>query len=234
MRTVRGSWRPFVILAVAAAIAGCDAAEDAAGPILEGPLFSHDCSQDRWASHPHCRGGGGDEGTATVRFSGAAAGAHTGMTVKDGKWKTEIGGGGKQAIAFNFAGALARFGDGNCVARRDSGQPVDATTAAYLASFLTAEVVAGAWLEFDKREGSDGQPSSGHDLAFTFEDDQGRGTHVGIPAHGDPAPTITKVGSTYTVSGGVVRVWLRDGPPRNHPKLFCANHGDSVVATIDG
>jgi hypothetical protein len=183
------------------------------------------------------KGGGkqGDGGpaTVTVHLTGAAVGEHADKNFKESARQVEISGGPQAQTTFAFAGARGQYNAGRCIAAHGSpdGPSLDVATANALAGWLEAEdVLAGFSMTYDSR--SDGQPSSGHDLIFHFFDNQGRGVNVAIFARGDPPPTIARNGDTFTVSGGVVRVWLRDGPPKNHPKLFCGAHSDEVTLTV--
>jgi hypothetical protein len=171
------------------------------------------------------------DGSVTVHLTGAAEGTHPGKEMKENTRKIEIGWGDAHPTTFAFHGARAQYDDpdGACFATlggRD-GPPADQSTADYLAGFLTGVREAVVWLEFDKD--ANGTASDGHDLTFNFFDDEGRRIHLGIFAHGQPPPTIHRSGGTFTVSAGEVRVWLREGPPRQQPRLFCGDHGDSVV-----
>jgi hypothetical protein len=160
-------------------------------------------------------------------------GEHAGKTFKESNRQIEISGGPQALTTFAFAGARARYDASECVAARGNpdGPALDEATADLLAAWLgAADVLTGVFMTYDKSANAD--PSDGHDLAFNFTDDEGRGVNVAIFAHGAPPPTIARAGDTFTVSGGVVRVWLRDGPPKNHPKLFCGEHGDQVTLTV--
>jgi hypothetical protein len=85
--------------------------------------------------------------------------------------------------------------------------------------------------EFDRRANHD-HYSDHKVIVNTF--DGGVTAHVGITGHNDPQPTIARAGNSYTITGGVVRVWLREGSPKQHPKLFCRNAGDAVELTVSG
>jgi hypothetical protein len=224
-------WTPLIAVLAAAAFVACEKAGPA-GPDDEAVAFSH---RD---GHGGGKGGGGGDGggdggggggggAPVVTLSGAAVGVHADKNIKETNRQVEISGGPQASTTFAFTGAT------NCVARHGSpdGEKVDDATAAWLTAWLTAKnVMSGLYMKYDKRR--DNQPSDGHDLSFNFTDDSGRGVSIEIFAHGNPPPTIHRDGSTYTVSDGQVRVWLRDGPPKNHPKLFCTNN-DSVVLTVN-
>jgi hypothetical protein len=218
---------PLAVLTalLTAAFIGCDTSGPTA-PADLAPLFNNG------KGGGNNKDGGGGDGTVTVTLTRSALGEHAGKNYKENNRHVEISGGPQAGTTFAFAGALERYEAGQCVAARGSldGPALDEATADALAAWLSADVVAGFFMTYDKRSG--GFPSDGHDLGFNFTDESGRGVSVAIFAHGDPPPTIHRVGDTFTVSGGVVRVWLRDGPPKNHPKLFCGDHGDSVVLTV--
>jgi hypothetical protein len=172
-------------------------------------------------------------GTVTVQLSDAAMGVHPGKNFKESNRQVEISGGPQAPTTFAFAGARTQYEARQCVAARGNpdGPALDKPTADLLAAWLeAADVLAGFHMTYDTR--ADNNPSDGHDLSFNFFDDQGRGVSVAIFAHGSPPPTIARTDGTFTVSGGVVRVWLRDGPPKNHPKLFCGGHNDQVTLTV--
>jgi hypothetical protein len=228
---------PLVALVAAVAVLACESAGPTAPDDLA-PGFHHQPGHGKGGGNG---GGGGDDGGdgggsdgPVVTLSGAASGDHGDKTIKENNRQVEIGGGPQSETSFAFAGARGRYEAGQCTAARGNpdGPTLDAGTAAELAGWLTAEdVLAGVSMTYDKR--SDGQASDGHDLSFNFTDAAGRGVSVAIFAHGSPPPTIHRDGDTFRVSGGVVRVWLRDGPPRNHPKLFCGDHGDVVTLTVE-
>jgi hypothetical protein len=217
------------------AFVGCDTNGPTGHGDLEpaSPLFN----QGKGGGNNKDKDGTGGDGTVTVTLTGPALadtlGVHEDKNYKESNRQVEISGGPQAATTFAFAGALERYAAGQCIAARGNpdGPALDETTADALAAWLAADVVAGFFMTYDKRGG--GLPSDGHDLGFNFTDESGRGVSVAIFAHGDPPPTIHRDGDTFTVSGGVVRVWLRDGPPRNHPKLFCGDHGDRVVLTVE-
>jgi hypothetical protein len=230
MTTRRHSLAVLVAL-LTVAFAGCDTIGPTAPADLS-PLSNN----GKGGGNNKDKDGTGGSGTVTVTLTESALGEHAGKNYRDSNRKIEISGGPQAATTFAFAGALARYEGGQCVARRgalDGPELDDEDTADALAAWLTrANVVAGFFMTYDNRPASDGQPSDGNELAFNFTDDAGRAVSLAIFAHGDPPPTIHRIGDTFTVSGGVVRVWLRDGPPKNHPKLFCRDHGDRVVLTV--
>jgi hypothetical protein len=220
-------WHVLAACVLAAAFVACESAAptDPLAADALAPLFKK------------APGGNGD-GTVTAELTGALAGTHAGKNYKENRRQTEVSGGPRAALGYGFAGALARFEAGQCIAARGSadGPALDAATASYLADFLVSEEADVAfYLTYDRL--ADGQPSDSHDLGTSFADAAGRAVRIGIFAHGDPAPTIHRDGDTFSVSEGVVRVWLVDGPSRNHPKLFCPNPsvadgGDEVVVTV--
>jgi hypothetical protein len=230
MRRGHGTWKQLIAPVIAAAFVGCGAADDALGP---GELAFHHNPGHGGGGGGKGGDGGGDGGDAmTATLADGMDATFENVNYNESNRMVRIGGGRGAVTQFRFAATSAMFAGNpeSCEALRDNGRPVDDPTRDLLASYMMATLSdTGLEFEFDSRGG---QSRNHKVIVHTFDD--GVTVHVGITGHNDPQPVITRAGDTYTVTGGVVRVWMRDGSSRDHPKLFCPNAGDVVTVTVDG
>jgi hypothetical protein len=232
MSVRHGSSSPLLALLVAATFVGCEAADPVVGPGEIEVTFHHNPGHGNGGKGGD--GGGGSGGSVTATLSGGIGGTYEDVSYGESNRRVQVNGGRGAETAFGFALTHAAFtaNPQSCVARRDNGQPVDEATRDRLAAYMIATLFDTA-LEFEFDKNANGGQSRDHKAVVTTFDD-GVTAHVGITGHNDPQPTIARDGDSYTVIGGVVRVWLREGSPKQHPKLFCPNAGDVIGLAVSG
>lgn len=213
---------------------GCqDAPPDIAGPAAPGPELHH---RDGHTGGPD--GGGDDDGDGSADV---LAGATLAISTTEDHLMTAVSDNAKSlsmnsddssrgTVSWSFTTTYAQ-GFESCATEGPESTPwLD------LFALLDGGSVDDGAIAMSYGKRADGSASSDHEVMSngTIE---GERVLIGLPAHGDPAPTATAGtdadgNETYTYSDGVVRIWLKSGKKKDHQKVFCPNAGDEVTITV--